>query len=44
MTQANEIFAMVVVDAAMIALVGCAIALLVVFTYRAVRRGGIRRR
>ena len=43
MMQANEVFAMVVVDAAIIGLVGCALALLVTFTYRAVRRGRIRR-
>lgn len=44
MMQANELFAMVIVDAAITALVGSAVTLLVVFTYRAVRRGAIRRR
>lgn len=44
MMQANEIFAMVIVDAAIIALVGCAIALTVVFTVRMIRRGASRRR
>lgn len=44
MMQANELFAMVIVDAAITALVGSAVALLVVFTYRAIRRGTIRRR
>ena len=41
---ANEVFAMVVVDAAIIALVGCAIWLTVVATARLIRRGASRRR